>query len=232
MKNLAVILARSGSKGLKDKNIKLLDGKPLMAYSIESAKQSGIFDIIHVSTDSEEYRKIAEELGADEPFLRDEHLAKDNITLRETVLGVLEQYENIGKTFHNVMVLQPTSPLRDVKDVINSYNLFIEKKAKAVISVCECEYPPVWCNTLTQDGNMESFIKEENIRPRQELPIYYRVNGAIYLYTTKYIKETDCIYSSSTYAYVMDKNKSVDIDDIYDFRIAELYLEESKKKNG
>lgn len=232
MKNLAVILARSGSKGLKNKNIKLLDGKPLMAYSIESAKQSGIFDAIHVSTDSEEYKRIAEEFGAEEPFLRDEELAQDNITLRETVLGVLEQYEKIGKTFDNVMVLQPTSPLRDVKDVVKAYNLFIEKKAKAVISVCECDYPPVWCNTLTQDGNMESFIKEENIRPRQELPIYYRVNGAIYLYTTEYIKETDCIYTSSTYAYIMDKNRSVDIDDILDFKIAELYLEENRKNNG
>ena len=232
MKNLAVILARSGSKGLKDKNIKLLDGKPLMAYSIECAKESGIFDTVHVSTDSEKYKEIAEEYGAEEPFLRDENLAKDNITLRETVLGVLEQYEKIGKKFDTVMVLQPTSPLRAIEDVVGAYNLFIEKKAKAVISVCECEYPPVWCNTLTQDGNMESFIKEENIRPRQELPSYYRVNGAIYLYTTDYIRKTDAIYTSSTYAYVMDKSRSVDIDDILDFKIAELYLEESKKKNG
>ena len=232
MKNLAVILARSGSKGLKDKNIKLLDGKPLMAYSIECAKESGIFDTVHVSTDSEKYKEIAEEYGAEEPFLRDENLAKDNITLRETVLGVLEQYEKIGKKFDTVMVLQPTSPLRAIEDVVGAYNLFIEKKAKAVISVCECEYPPVWCNTLTQDGNMESFIKEENIRPRQELPSYYRVNGAIYLYTTEYIRKTDAIYTSSTYAYVMDKSRSVDIDDILDFKIAELYLEESKKKNG
>lgn len=232
MKNLAVILARSGSKGLKDKNIKLLDGKPLMAYSIEVAKQSELFDTVHVSTDSEEYKRIAEQFGADVPFLRDAELAQDSITLRETVLGVLEQYERIGKTFDNVMVLQPTSPLREMEDVIGAYKLFVDKDAKAVISVCECEYPPVWCNTLMQDGNMDSFIDEGNIRPRQELPIYYRVNGAIYLYTTEYIKETDRIYTSSTYAYVMDKNKSVDIDDILDFKIAELYLEESKKKNG
>mgnify|MGYP003300551357 CR=1 FL=1 len=232
MKNLAIILARSGSKGLINKNIKLLDGKPLMAYSIESARQSGIFDTIHVSTDSEEYKKIAEKYGADEPFLRDSELAKDNITLRETVLGVLEQYEKVGKKFDNVMVLQPTSPLRDAADVVGAYKLFVKKGAKAVISVCECEYPPVWCNTLAPDYNMDAFIHEENIRPRQELPIYYRVNGAIYLYSTEYIRKTERIYTSSTYAYVMDKNKSVDIDDILDFKMAELYLKENKKQNG
>lgn len=231
MRNLGLVLARSGSKGIKDKNIKLLCGKPLMVYSIENAKKSGIFDKIHVSTDSEEYRKIAEAYGADEPFLREKELAGDKVTLRETVLGVLKQYEKIGQKFDNVMVLQPTSPLRTVRDVIGAYNLFIEKKAKAVISVCECECPPIWCNILKLDGNMEDFIKEENIKPRQELPNYYRVNGAIYLYKTEYIKETERIYSSSTYAYIMDRKNSVDIDDILDFKIAELYLEEKQNND-
>lgn len=226
MKSIAVILARSGSKGLKDKNIRILNGKPLMAYSIEAAIRSNIFDIVHVSTDSEIYAKIAREYGAEVPFLRDKNLAGDKVTLRESVLGVLKQYNDFGKSFDCVMVLQPTSPLRSVDDILQAYKLFIEKKANAVISVCECEYPPVWCNVLGDDRSMDGFINEENIRPRQDLPTYYRVNGAIYLYTTKYIKETNKLYTGSVYAYIMKNENSVDIDNETDFKIAELYLKE------
>ena len=137
MRNIAVIAARSGSKGLKDKNIKLLNGKPLMAYSIEAAKMSGCFDCIHVSTDSEEYARIAKEYGAEVPFLRDEELASDSADCWDAVRAVLHKYEQRGKYFERVMLLQPTSPLRNAEDIQNSFSLMRQKKSEAVIGVCE-----------------------------------------------------------------------------------------------
>ncbi len=107
MKNLAIIPARSGSKGLKDKNIKLLNNKPLLAYSIEVAKASGVFDKIIVSTDSEKYALIAKEYGADVPYLRDEQLANDTASSWDVAKDILNKYKEQGITFDTVTLLQP-----------------------------------------------------------------------------------------------------------------------------
>lgn len=116
MKNIAVIPARSGSKGLKDKNIKELNGKSLLAQSIEAAQESGRFDTIHVSIDSEYYAEIAKKYGADVPFLRSAELASDTSSTWDTVRFVLEEYTKLGKEFDTITVLQPTSPLRTAED--------------------------------------------------------------------------------------------------------------------
>ena len=118
MTSMAIILARSGSKGLKDKNIKLMDGKPLIAYSIEAAKESGLFDVVHVSTDSQKYADIAVEYGADEPFLRSEEMSSDTADSWDAVLEVLRQYKEIGKEFDIVTLLQPTSTIRTGEDIV------------------------------------------------------------------------------------------------------------------
>ena len=115
MTSIAIILARSGSKGLKDKNIKLMNGKPLIAYSIEAAKNSGLFDVVHVSTDSQKYADIAAEYGADEPFLRSEEMSSDTADSWDAVLEVLRRYKELGKEFDMVTLLQPTSPIRTAK---------------------------------------------------------------------------------------------------------------------
>ena len=112
MKSIAIIPARSGSKGLIDKNIRLLCGKPMLAYSIEAAEKSEIFDVVHVSTDSEQYAEIAKNYGADVPFLRGEELSNDTANTWDVVRYVLKKYKELGKYFDVVMVLQPTSPLR------------------------------------------------------------------------------------------------------------------------
>ena len=126
MKHLAVITARSGSKGLKDKNIKLLEGKPLLVYSIEAAEQSGKFDCIHVSTDSEKYAQIAREHGADVPFLRDAALATDTAGTWDVLRAVVQQYAAIGQQFDTITLLQPTSPLRDAADIKMAFEIFEE----------------------------------------------------------------------------------------------------------
>lgn len=226
MKNIAIIPARSGSKGLKDKNIKNLLGKPLLAYSIEAAQKSKMFDIIHVSTDSEQYAEIARMYGADVPFLRDETLATDTISTWEAVKFVLHEYEKKGKVFDTVTVLQPTSPLRTNNDIQRAFEFFEEKQANMVSSVCEMEHSPLWSNTLPEDLSMRDF-EDEKIAylPRQANPVFYRENGAIYILKTDYLKSERCIYQNRCYAFIMDKSHSIDIDEEVDFVIAQALME-------
>ena len=122
MKNLAIIPARSGSKGLVDKNIKLLDGKPLIAYSIEAALQSGVFDMVMVSTDSEKYAEIAWNYGAQVPFLRSAETSSDTASSWDAVAEVIENYRKLGTVFDTFMLLQPTSPLRTAQNIREAYD--------------------------------------------------------------------------------------------------------------
>ncbi len=181
MKNIAIITARSGSKGLKDKNIRELNGKPLMAYSIEAALKSGEFDEVMVSTDSERYAEIARSFGAAVPFLRSAEMSGDRAGSMDTVADVLEGYKKLGKTFDTFCLLQPTSPLRTVEDIRNAYRIYWDKQGFAVVSVCETEHSLLWCGQLSENGEMDGFIDKGKAYRRQELGNYYRLNGAIYI---------------------------------------------------
>lgn len=225
MTNLAVIPARSGSKGLKDKNIKFLNGKPLMAYSIEAGIFSEKFDTVHVSTDSEEYATIARKLGADVPFLREAKYATDNSSTWDAIKNVIESYQKVGKTFENVAILQPTSPLRTKQHILNCFDIMEEKSADAVFSVCEVEHSPLICGKIPPNGSLKGFIDRRVIySPRQELPLFYRLNGAIFLFKTNVLYEYDSIYDCNIFSYKMDKYSSVDIDTELDFKLAEQIL--------
>lgn len=224
MKKIAVITARSGSKGLKDKNIKLLNGKPLMAYTIEAARQSGCFDCVHVSTDSEIYAEIARKYGAEVPFLRDEELASDTSSSWDVMRSVMRRYQQCGQNFDQAMLLQPTSPLRTAEDIQEIFKLMEDKKAKVVVGVCEMDHSPLWSNTLPEDGNMDGFQTQTFLIPRQQLPVYYRINGAAYLIDVDYLMKNGELYGKDSYAYVMPKERSVDIDDMFDFILVETYM--------
>lgn len=225
LRNLAIIPARSGSKGLKNKNIKLLHGKPLMAYSIEAAIYSGIFEEIYVSTDSEMYAKIALDYGAKVPFIRSQATATDKASSWDVVREALDRYEQIGKTFDMFTLLQPTAPLRKTEDIQKAYQLYLEKNANAVVSVCEVDHSPLWCNTLPEDNSLCNFISEEvSNLPRQELKTFYRINGGIYMVKVDYFKDNVSIYVKDCFAYLMDKERSIDIDDELDFQFAEVIM--------
>ncbi len=225
MRNLAVILARSGSKGLKDKNIKELAGKPLLAHTVEAAIASGKYDIVHVSTDSELYADIAKKYGADVPFLRDENLAGDKSSSWDALRFVVTEYEKLGKRFDTVTLLQPTSPLRDAKDIQNAFDIYESKGATAVVSVCEVDHSPLVCNTLPEDESLFGFIDLNKVGRRQDMKTYYRINGAIYIQNTDLLMNNISVYSEGSYAYVMDKRHSVDIDDEVDFAIAQAIID-------
>ena len=224
MNNLAIIPARSGSKGLKDKNIKLLDGKPLIAYSIEAAKKSGIYSNIFVSTDSVRYGEIAMQYGAEVPFYRSKENSTDKASSWDVVKEALRRYQNIGIEFDTFTLLQPTSPLRKYEDIQKAYKLFSDRKAIAVVSVCEMEHSPLWSNTLPENDSLYRFLHIDNNIQRQELKTFYRINGAIYMAdVTEFLKDTN-LYREDCYAYRMPVERSIDIDSELDFKIAEAVL--------
>lgn len=229
MNNLAIIPARSGSKGLKDKNIKMLQEMPLMAYSIEAAKKAGIFSHIIVSTDSKKYAQIAEKYGAEVPFLRSNENASDESSSWDVVKEVLCEYQKKGVSFDTFTLLQPTSPLRTAMDIRNAYSIFVEKSAIAVVSVCEMEHSPLWSNVLPEDNSLDGFINLEMNMQRQKLDTFYRINGAIYMANVKEFLYNQNLYRKGAYAYVMDSEASIDIDTAYDFKIAEIILNDQKK---
>ncbi|WP_303189043.1 acylneuraminate cytidylyltransferase family protein [Fusobacterium ulcerans] len=221
-KILAIIPARSGSKGLKDKNIKMMNGKPLIAYTIEAAQNSKIFEDIIISTDSEKYAEIAKKYGGSVPYLRDKKLANDNAKSSDVILDILNRVE---KKYDSFIMLQPTSPLRTEKNIIEAYKMYLEKKANSVVSVCEMEHSPLWANILNEERRMDSFLKGIDVnKNRQELETYYRINGALYIANVEYFKKYQDFYYKDSYAYIMEKENSIDIDDELDFKIAEYLI--------
>ena len=227
MKNIAIIPARCGSKGLKDKNIKLLCGKPLMAYTIEAALRSGCFDEVMVSTDSEEYAVIARSFGAKVPFLRSKATSSDTASSWDMVEEVLQCYREREMEFESFCLLQPTSPLRDDEDIREAYRLYEEKASFAVVSVCEAEHSPLWCGHLPEDREFTDFIDRDSMAQRQTGGKFYRLNGAIYIVDRDRFKEDRYLYQKGSYAYVMDQTRSIDIDTEMDFRIAEMLMREA-----
>lgn len=222
MKNIAIIPARSGSKGLKDKNIKLLNGKPLLVYSIEAALKSKCFDVVFVSTDSKKYADIARKYGAEVPFLRSKKNSSDKSNAWDVIREVLEKYKKLGKQFDTFTYLQPTSPLRTSNDIKKSYKLYKDLKANSIVSVCEADTNPLYCYHLPKNNLLSKVLNVENEnKRRQDADKYYTMNGAIYLSNVSNFLKTNDIYKNKCYAYVMDKKTSIDIDDELDFKLVE-----------
>ncbi len=225
---LAIIPARGGSKRLPRKNILSLGGKPLIGWTIEAAKQCNGIDRVIVSTEDKEIAKIAEQFGAEVPFLRPVELAGDTITTLDVVLHLLSELEKNNKYYDYVVLLQPTSPLRIATHIEQAFSNMIYRKGKAIVSVCLVEHPPLWCNTLPDNGSMKSFLHKDthNVRS-QDLPDYYRINGAIYICETKLLRsEKTFLPSHDCYAFIMPQEVSIDIDNRIDFNLAKLLLNE------
>ncbi|GAB6189623.1 acylneuraminate cytidylyltransferase family protein [Marinitoga arctica] len=224
---LAIIPARGGSKGIKNKNIIKLNNKPLINYTIEAAKESKIFDEIMVTTDSDKISKIAKECGAKIPFLRPAELSTDTANSKDVILHTLNYYINRNINFDYFMLLQPTSPLRKSEDIINAVELLFKKCANSIVGVCEVEHSPLFSNTLPEDLSLSNFIKEEfKNKRRQDLPKFYRINGAIYISKISHFIKTQDFYSEKSYAYIMPKERSIDIDNYIDLKLAEILMEE------
>ena len=229
MRNLAIIPARSGSKGLPDKNIKLLLDKPLMAYSIEGALESGCFDEVMVSTDSERYAEIARSWNANVPFLRSEATSTDSASSWDMVEEVLNGYKALGQEFDTFCLLQPTSPLRTAEDIRGAYHLYETLASFAVVSVCETEHSPLWSGQLPKNHEFIDFIRPDVAKRRQDAGTFYRLNGAIYIVKISEFKADKFLYTKGSFAFIMDQKHSVDIDTELDFSLAETIMLRSNK---
>lgn len=222
---LGVIPARGGSKGLPRKNILKLDGRPLIAFTIEAARQSEVFEKIVVSTDDQEIADVSLAYGAEVPFMRPANLSGDTVSSDEVVLHAIEFYKEKGLDFDNVCKLQPTSPLRTVTHIRESYAMFLKAKANYVVSICKCEHTPLWSLTLDKNGYLDQFIKGTlSDAYRQALPDYYRINGALYWAKVKEFLQCPDFFSEGFLAYIMDAKSSIDIDSEWDFQLAELII--------
>ena len=225
---IAIIPARGGSKGLPGKNIKPLLNKPLIAYTIEAAQKSKYISKIIVSTDCEKIAETAIKYGAECPCLRPKDLASDSALAIETYKFVIDKLNKEGKEqVKDFIVLQPTSPLRDTNDIDNAISMFHEKKADSVISYTPEQHPISWHKYLDEKNRFVSLF-EEDIKNRQEYQISYYPNGAIYVFKYSIILD-NTYYTKNSFAYIMEQNKSVDIDTIDDFEYAEFLLKKMKK---
>lgn len=229
-----LIPARGGSKRLPRKNVLPLAGKPLIAHSIEAALQSTFLERVIVSTDDREIADTALEHGADIPFLRPPELATDTASSLDVLIHALRALQANGESYDYLVELQPTSPLRSPADIDGAVRLLLEKQADAVISVCKTDHPPEWSNTLPSDGSLASFFRPgiRNTRS-QDLPVSYRLNGAIYIFNCRRLLDTGSLdMDNNSYAYLMPRERSIDIDTDLDLRIAEAVLQHRKEVNA
>lgn len=227
MKIIAIIPARSGSKGLPDKNIKIVCGRPLIDYTIKAAIDSECFETIMVSTDSKRYAEIAMGCGADVPFMRSNTTSGDAAGSWDVVREILKNYEEkMGIIYDYVALLQPTSPLRSAKDIKAAVRMLDMEHVNSVVSVTETEHPIQWCFPLPTDCSMSEYAKSpyNNVR-RQELKKHYQENGAIYLVSAnKILSNNYNLYKDKCYAYIMPRERSIDIDSKMDLIVLEAII--------
>jgi CMP-N,N'-diacetyllegionaminic acid synthase len=224
MRTLVVIPARSGSKGLPDKNIKVLNGKPLIHYSIEVAQQIFDNEDICISTDSDKYIKIAEKTGLRIPFVRPKTLSTDNATTQDVLLHCLDFYEQKGVFYDYILLLQPTSPFREKKhleDILMENN----EDCDMIVSVKQTDSNPYYVLLEeNEEGYLKKLMKGEFTR-RQDCPKVYEYNGSMYLIRVSSIKEKLISSFTKIKKYEMHSKYSLDIDSEIDFKLAEVLLD-------
>ena len=228
---LGVITARGRSKRLPSKNVLDLAGKPLIGWTIEAALKSRYIDELIVSTEDVEIAEISKSYGANVPFMRPKELGADNVHPAEAVIHAVNYFINEQKKeFEYVVLLQPTSPLRNEHDIDKAIELLYSTKADAVVSVCEAEHSPLWYNTLPENLSLKNFLRDDlKGKMSQNLPTYYRLNGAIYICKAKrLLKEKTFFLKDNIFAFLMDARKSVDIDSLVDFKLAEILMQTNK----
>lgn len=220
---LALIPARSGSKGVKDKNIRLLHGKPLIAYSIEAAIESGVMDAVVVSTDSERYADIAREYGAEVPFLRPQTLAADKTLASEYIVYTLECLLAAGRVYDYFVLLQPTSPLRTKAHIRDCVHMAVDEGLCGVVTFSETECPMEYCHRLPEDMRLDSLnINDAN---RNDFAPFYRETGFLFICACDEFLKTRNFYGSNSKALLIDRRWALDIDSEYDFELAEFLME-------
>lgn len=233
MKNkkiLCTICARGGSKGVKNKNIKPINNKPLIAYTIEQAKESKLFDHIVISTDSDDIANIAKEYGAEVFFKRDERMASDTAGKLDVIKDAFVKSEEYYNEKYDYLIdLDATAPLRNVDDIINSFNQFLENNNGNLITAMPSRRSPYFnLVEVDQNGKVNLSKKLDNsIGRRQDAPKSYDMNASIYIWKRDIILDKKSLFLDNTGLYIMPENRSIDIDTELDYKFVEFLMKEN-----
>lgn len=222
---LGVVTARGGSKGVPQKNIRQVEGKPLIGWTIQAAKGANYLDRVILSSDDDGIIEVAKSFGCEVPFKRAPQIAQDDTPSIDVILDALDRCGG----FDWVMLLQPTSPLRTSADIDEAIQICVALGAPACVSVCKAEENPFWMFTL-RDSRVHPVINMSLFKRRQELPIVYVLNGAIYLARTSWLRQKRTFISEETVAFVMPAERSLDIDDESDLDIFVSMLQKQRNK--
>lgn len=219
---LAIIPARGGSKGVLRKNIRLVAGRPLIAWTIEEAKKSKYIDRVILSSDDDEIIKVARRWVCEAPFVRPGKLAEDNAPVVESVLHALDA---LNEEFDYLVLLQPTSPLRLAEDIDSCIEKCILEDAPACVAVTAPCKNPYWMYHVDGKGRLRPIIKQKDIfLLRQQVKNVYALNGAVYVAETGWFKKNKKFICRDTVAYQMPENRSIDIDTELDLRVCDMLL--------
>ncbi len=227
MKILCTICARGGSKGVKNKNIKIINSKPLIAYTIEQAKRSNLFEHIVISTDSNEIAEISKNYGAEVFFKRDAKMANDTAGKLEVIRDAFIKSEKYyDEEFEYLIDLDATAPLRDIQDILNSFKQFLNDDNDNLITAMPSRRSPYF-NLIEQDKEGKVFVSKSldtKILRRQDSPKTYDMNASIYIWKRDTILNEDSVFLEKTGLYIMPEERSIDIDSELDFKFVEFIM--------
>jgi len=218
-KILAVIPARGGSKGIKNKNITDLAGRPLLQWTVEAAEKSKYIDRFVLSSDDPQIQMVAESLGCEVPFTRAAHLATDEASTTDVLLDAIERVAG----FDVVALLQPTSPFRTTKDIDSCLELMMRDGAPSVVSLCSVQDHPALVFKFQSDKKIAPFLSNppsQSLR-RQDLPAAFKLNGAVYIANIPWFIKNRTFTAAEAVGYIMPESRSIDIDDVQDLSLAQ-----------
>lgn len=231
MKSIAIITARGGSKRIPKKNIKEFCGKPIIAYSIEAAIKSGVFDEIMVSTDSKEIAEIAVKHGARVPFMRSDKTSDDYATTADVLLEVLENYENMGERFDIMCCIYPTAPFVTDQKLRTAMKLFSDSNADSLIPVVQFGFPPKR-GLVIKDEKVGYEYPEYASKRSQDLEKIYHDCGQFYFCKTEMFRKSKLLITDNTIPMIMPEEEVQDIDNMSDWKIAEIKYKMFSNQDG
>lgn len=231
-KVLGLVLARAGSKGLPGKNIKIINGKPLIHWTIVSGLGSAYIDDVIVSTDSEDIVRVAVQSGAEVPFLRPTELATDTATSIDAIFHAVDWLAEHGRKYEIIVLLEPTSPLRDSRDIDTALEIMEQNQANSVVSVCRAEsLHPAFMYLVNSSGVLHPYTNQQpNGIRRQDIEPVYFLDGTVYCSCIEVLRSKNGFYHEGTYAYIVPKWKSLEIDDEDDFVMVEALMKCRNRK--
>lgn len=228
-KVLAIIPARGGSKGIPNKNIIDVCGKPLIQYTLDAAKKSKYIDEIHISTDCESIISIVRELGFNVERKRPAELAQDDSATIDVLIDVLKYYEELNKQYQIILLLQVTQPLRTVEQIDNALEHFIDNKEKGLVSVSQVAQHPILMRSIDENGQLLNLLSMESTIRRQDFKDYFTVDGSIYINSAREILDRVSLNDNKIPFYMGDEYLNIDVDTERDLDYLKYVLSDNKR---